>query len=298
MPVSGDKSAPDAFQGQRVLVTGASSGIGRATALAFAAAGATVGICARRADRLEQVLEECNAHTPGGRMWAVDLADLDRIAGFAESVRRDLGGVDVLVNNAGVPKRRTVLEMTPDDVEGVMAINYFAPVRLTAALLPPMIERGTGAVVNVSSMGVHSASYRVGAYAASKAALELYTEALHLELAGTGVHAHLFVPGTTRTEFSTPKPGNDPPFPQDPASTAEPDEVARALLRSIGSRQFVSYATERDEARSREKNVDVNAYVGAMWALRAVAGVTVGLQLGASPPEGGSTLATSIVERA
>ncbi|HUP76583.1 MAG TPA: SDR family NAD(P)-dependent oxidoreductase [Acidimicrobiales bacterium] len=266
MPGRGDKSAPDAFQGQRVLVTGASSGIGRATAVAFAAAGATVGICARRADRLEEVLAECNAYTPRAKSWAVDLADLDGIAGFADTVRRDLGEVDVLVNNAGVPKRRTVLEMTPDDVEGVMAINYFAPVRLTAALLPSMIERGTGAVVNVSSMGVHSAAYRVGAYAASKAALELYTEALHLELAGTGVQALLFVPGTTRTEFSTPKPGNDPPFPQDPASTAEPDEVARALLQSIGSPQFVRYATARDEARAREKNADVNAYVGSMWS--------------------------------
>jgi short-subunit dehydrogenase len=199
-------------------------------------------------------------------MWAVDLADLDGIGGFADAVCADLGGVDVLVNNAGVPKRRTVLTMTPGDVEGVMAINYFAPVRLTAALLPSMIERGSGVVVNVSSMGVHSAAYRVGAYAASKAALELYTEALHLELAGTGVKAQLFVPGTTRTEFSTPKPGNDPPFPQDPASTAEAEDVALALLKSIGGNQFVSYATARDEARSRKKNEDVNAFVGAMWS--------------------------------
>jgi short-subunit dehydrogenase len=266
MPVRAGKSGADGWHGRRVLVTGASSGIGRATALAFAAAGATVGICARRADRLAEVLEECNASTSGARLWVVDLADLDGIASFADAVRRELGAVDVLVNNAGVPKRRTVLEMTPDDVEGVMAINYFAPVRLTTALLPSMIERGTGAVVNVSSMGVHSAAYRVGAYAASKAALELYTEALHLELAGTGVQAKLFVPGTTRTEFSTPKPGNDPPFPQDAASTAEPADVARALLQSLGDPQFVNYATARDEARARKKNEDVNAFVATMWS--------------------------------
>jgi short-subunit dehydrogenase len=266
MPVRGDNNETDRWHGQRVLVTGASSGIGRAVALAFAAAGATVGVCARRADRLAEVVAECNAHTDGARMWAVDLADLDGIAAFADTVLRDFGAVDVLVNNAGVPKRRTVVDMTPDDVEGVMTINYFAPARLTAALLPSMIERGTGAVVNVSSMGVHSAAYRVGAYAASKAALELYTEALHLELAGTGVQAQLFVPGTTRTEFSTPKPGNDPPFPQDPASTAEPDDVARALLQSIDSPHFVHYATARDEARARKKNEDVNAFVATMWS--------------------------------
>ena len=113
-------SGTDGWHGQRVLVTGASSGIGRATAVAFAAAGATVGICARRADRLAEVLAECNAYTRGARLWAVDLADLDGIASFAATVRADLGAVDVLVNNAGVPKRRTVLDMTPDDVESVI----------------------------------------------------------------------------------------------------------------------------------------------------------------------------------
>ena len=121
-----------------VLVTGASSGIGAATAIAFAQHGATVGICARREDRLAAVL----ADVPGGKMWVVDLADLEGIAEFAARADAELGGIDVLVNNAGVPKRRRTTTMTADDVESVMAINYFSPVRLTLAVLPRMVERG------------------------------------------------------------------------------------------------------------------------------------------------------------
>jgi len=246
-----------------VLVTGASSGIGAATARAFAARGDTVGICARRDDRLAEVLTDL----PGGRSWTVDLADLDGIDDFAARVEAELGGVDVLVNNAGIPKRRRTTTMSADDVESVMATNYFSPVRLTLALLPHMIERGRGDIVNVSSMGVHLVAFGVGAYSASKAALELFTEALYVELPGTGVRAHLVVPGTTTTEFSTPREGNDPPLPPGPTA-ASPEEVAAAIVASVESElvsdQFVSYATARDADTSATKAADPNAFLAQM----------------------------------
>jgi short-subunit dehydrogenase len=242
-----------------VLVTGASSGIGAATARAFAQRGDTVGVCARREDRLAEVLTDL----PGGKMWVVDLADLDGIDAFAKRVDDELGGIDVLVNNAGVPKRRRTTTMTADDVEGVMAMNYFSPVRVTLALLPRMVERGRGDIVNVSSMGVHLVAFGVGAYAASKAALELFTEALYVELPGTGVRAHLVVPGTTATEFSTPKEGNDPPLPSGPA-TATAEEVAAAIVACVDRDQFVSYATARDAYTSATKAADPNAFLAEM----------------------------------
>jgi short-subunit dehydrogenase len=218
-----------------------------------------VGICARREDRLAEVL----ADLPGGRSWTVDLADLDGIAAFAAQVEDELGGVDVLVNNAGVPKRRRTTTMTPDDVEGVMAMNYFSPVRLTLALLPGMLERGRGDIVNVSSMGVHLVAFGVGAYSASKAALELFTEALYVELPGTGVRAHLVVPGTTATEFSIPREGNDAPLPPGPTA-ATPEEVAAAIVACVESDEFVSYATARDADTSATKAADPNAFLAQM----------------------------------
>ena len=250
-----------------VLVTGASSGIGAATARAFAARGDTVGICARREDRLAEVL----ADLPGGRSWTLDLADLNSLDAFAARADDELGGIDVLVNNAGVPKRRRTTAMTADDAEGVMAMNYFSPVRLTLALLPRMIERGRGDIVNVSSMGVHIVAFGVGAYSASKAAIELFTEALYVELPGTGVRAHLVIPGTTSTEFSEPRVGNDPPLPPGPGpGSATPEEVAAAIVACVESAEYVSYAKQHDADMSAAKAADPNAFLAEMSERLAV----------------------------
>jgi short-subunit dehydrogenase len=242
-----------------VLVTGASSGIGAATARAFARSGATVGICARRGDRLDEVL----ADLPGGRRWVVDLVDLDALDELAARADDELGGIDVLVNNAGIPKRRRATTMSAHDAEHVMAVNYFSPARLTLALLPRMIARGRGDIVNVSSMGVHLVAFGVGAYSASKAALELFTEALYVELPGTGVRAHLLVPGTTATEFSAPREGNDPPLPPGPG-IATPEDVAAAVVACLDSDDYVSYAASHDAAVSQAKAADPNAFLADM----------------------------------
>lgn len=252
-------------RGRTAVVTGASSGIGAETAVALAAAGARVALVARRADRLEEVRARCDDHTPGSVALVADLSDLDGLDGVVAACTDALGAVpDVWVNNAGVPKRRAVAAMTPADVEGVMALNYFSPVRLTLAVLPGMLERGSGDVVNVSSMGAHMVAFRVGAYAATKAALEMFTEAMWLEFDGTGVRAHLLVPGTTRSEFSTPKDGNDPPFPQDPATATDPADVAAALVASLATAELTTYATERDAATAAAKAADPNGFVARL----------------------------------
>ncbi|HEY8218093.1 MAG TPA: SDR family NAD(P)-dependent oxidoreductase, partial [Acidimicrobiia bacterium] len=169
------------LNGKRALVTGASAGIGAALAEGFAARGATVGICARRADRLAEVLQRVQAHAPESRSWTIDLADLDGIAGFAKTVEQELGGVDVLVNNAGIPKRRHVTRLSTDECEAVMRINYFSPVRLTLALLPGIIERG-GHIVNISSVAARLGPPIEAAYAASKAAMTAFSECMAVDL--------------------------------------------------------------------------------------------------------------------
>ena len=252
----------DPVAGARALVTGASSGIGAALAVALAREGATVGICARREDRLAEVLDACREHTPDSRLWVFDVGDLDALPGFAAAVEAALGGVDVLVNNAGIPKRRRIPDLSEADLEAVMRVNFLAPVALVRALLPGMLARGRGRIVNLSSMGVHSAAARVGAYAASKAALELYTEALHLDLLGTGVDAQLFVPGTTRTEFSLPRDGNDPPF--GPPSGMEPDDVAAAIIDQLRSGVFEAFACEDYAKTAAAKRADPNRFLAGM----------------------------------
>jgi short-subunit dehydrogenase len=251
-------------RGQRVVITGASSGIGAATAVEFARLGAVVGLVARREPQLAEVLASCRAFTPESAMFVADLADLDHIDVLVADVIAAFGQIDVLVNNAGVPKRRKVTALTVADAESVMRMNYLSPVALTLAALPAMRERGAGHVVNISSMGAHMVSFGVGAYAATKAALELFTEAMYVELAGTGVHAHIVVPGTTRSEFSTPKDGNDPPFPSDPATTVDPEVVAAAIIASLSDERLITYATEREQATAAAKSADPNAFLVSM----------------------------------
>jgi NAD(P)-dependent dehydrogenase (short-subunit alcohol dehydrogenase family) len=189
-------------EGKNVLVTGASTGIGAALALGFARAGATVGICARREEKLREVLAQLQEHSPESRMWTVDLADLDGVEAFAQRASADLGGVDVLVNNAGIPKRRRVTELDPATVEAVMAINYFSPVRLTLALLPELISRA-GRIVNISSVAARLGPPSEAAYTASKAALTGWSESMQVDLAvaGTDVRVHVVNPGVIDTDL-------------------------------------------------------------------------------------------------
>jgi NAD(P)-dependent dehydrogenase (short-subunit alcohol dehydrogenase family) len=199
----------DELEGRRVLVTGASSGIGAGLAEEFARRGAVVGICARRQDRLDEVLERCRAHSPASRRWVVDLSDPAAVDRLAVEALDELGGVDVLVNNAGIPKRRHVSKLDMDTVESVMNINFLSPVRLTLALLPSMLERGSGRIINVSSVAATLSSPGESAYDASKAAVTAFSESMAIDLWETGVRILIVYPGLVDTELFS-LPDNDP----------------------------------------------------------------------------------------
>ena len=197
------------FSGQRVLVTGASSGIGAGLAEEFARRGAVVGICARREQRLDEVLSRCRVHSPDSRRWVCDLADPAAVDDLAAAALDELGGVDVLVNNAGIPKRRHVTRLDPATVESVMNINFFSPVRLTLALLPHMLERGDGRIVNISSVAATLSSPGESAYDASKAAVTSFSESMAVDLWQTGIKVLVVYPGLVDTELFS-LPDNEP----------------------------------------------------------------------------------------
>jgi len=195
--------------GQRVLVTGASSGIGAGLAEEFARRGAVVGICARRRERLDEVLDRCRAHSPDSRSWVCDLSQPEAVDGLAAIALEELGGVDILVNNAGIPKRRHVSRLDPATVESVMNINYFSPVRLTLALLPQMIQRDRGRIINISSVAATLSSPGESAYDASKAAVTAFSESMAVDLWQTGIKVLVVYPGLVDTELFS-LPDNDP----------------------------------------------------------------------------------------
>jgi short-subunit dehydrogenase len=197
------------IEGSTVLVTGASSGIGAALAPILAERGATVGIVARRRDRLEGVLERCRAHAPDSRLWVADLGDLAVAERVALEAWDAFGHLDALVNNAAIPKRTKVADLTPADVEHVVRVDFHSPVRMSLAVLPRMLARGSGTILFVSSMGGRIPIAHEAAYNAAKYAMCGFAEAMYLDLSGSGVDVKLVLPGPIDTEIWD-QPGNLP----------------------------------------------------------------------------------------
>ena len=184
-----DADLRKAVDGTTVVVTGASSGIGEATARMLGAAGATVVLVARSGDRLAALQGEIEG--AGGRacVHRADLADPGAVALLVDELARCHGGVDVLVNNAGRSIRRSVA-LSYDrfhDFERTIDVNYLGPVRLVLGVLPGMRARGRGHLVNVSSLGVLFAAPRFSAYLASKSAFESFLRCIGPEVRGDGV---------------------------------------------------------------------------------------------------------------
>jgi short-subunit dehydrogenase len=227
------------IEGSNVLVTGASSGIGAALAPMLAAKGATVGIVARRLERLEEVLARCTEHAPESRLWSADLGDLDAAERVAREAWDAFGGVDCLVNNAAIPKRTPVPRLTRDEVDTVMRVNFTSPVRMTMTLLPHWLERDSGCVVNVSSMGGRIGIAHEAAYCASKFALCGWSESMAIDLYDTGVEVKLVLPGPIETEIWD-LPDNDPALYDGPFVPAE--ECAATILDAIEDDGFEFFA--------------------------------------------------------
>ncbi|GAB1812159.1 SDR family oxidoreductase [Mycobacterium sp. MUNTM1] len=183
---------PIELAGKRILLTGASSGIGEAAAEQFARAGATVVVVARRKDLLDALVQRITG--AGGEAVAIpcDVSDMDAVDALVAEVENRLGGIDILINNAGRSIRRPLAESLErwHDVERTMVLNYYAPLRLIRGLAPGMIERGDGHIINVSTWGVLSeASPLFAVYNASKAALSTVSRVVETEWGDKGVHS-------------------------------------------------------------------------------------------------------------
>lgn len=194
-----------AVDGQRVMVTGASSGVGRELTLLLGAAGAHVLLVARRGELLEQVADEIIGHGGRASCHPADLRSPDQTERLARTVLAEHGGVDVLVNNAGRSIRRRVEHGAGlGDYRRTMDVNYFAAVQLTLAFLPGMRERGHGRVLNISSIGLQSSMSRFTAYNSSKAALDAFARSLGPEVHSDGVRVTTVYLPLVRTDMSAP----------------------------------------------------------------------------------------------
>lgn len=240
--------------GKTVLVTGASSGIGRASALAFGRRGANVVLAARRLERLEALAAQLEAL--GVRALAVrcDLTSAEDRARLLAQTREGFGGLDVLINNAGVGLYAP-LEATDDgQLRQVFELNVFSVLALTREALP-LLQASRGTILNVSSVVGHRGVPLVGGYSASKAALNALSEAWRAELAPRGVKVLVVSPGLTATEFREHRLAAEGwTQGQDPLQAMSSEAVARALVRAV--------------ERGRAQTVLTSAGKAMVWANR------------------------------
>jgi NAD(P)-dependent dehydrogenase (short-subunit alcohol dehydrogenase family) len=256
---------PVSWPGSRVLVTGASSGIGAAIARDLAAQGATVGLCARRTELLEAVLDDCRHHSPDSKAWTIDLSDLDALDAFVHRVEEELGGIDVLVNNAGQTLSKGAEDTARSELEDQIRINYLSPVMLTRSALPLLSARG-GRVVVVSSMAARTSTPGESAYSAAKSALSAYMEALAAERWFGSVRFHLVYPALI--DLTPGIDGDDELAETSNGAVPIPAPVmARALRRGIDRGDFEIYVPETMRRFVAGRWRDVGASVEFMATL-------------------------------
>jgi short-subunit dehydrogenase len=225
-------SLSGAVEGKKVMITGASQGIGRATALEIGRAGGDVLLVARTQEKLEDVARQVQALGGSAFVHRCDLTDLDDIDRMAEEVLEQHGHVDILINNAGRSIRRSVSRSYErfHDYERTMQVNYFGPVKLILKLLPVMREQGSGHIINISSIGLQTNTPRFAAYLASKAALDAFSRSIGPEIIDDGVHLTTVYMPLVRTPMIAPTKIYDR-FP-----TLSPEEAAEMIGDAIRKR--------------------------------------------------------------
>jgi NADP-dependent 3-hydroxy acid dehydrogenase YdfG len=222
-----------------IVVTGASSGIGAATAQAMARAGGRVALLARRKESLDQVV--AGITIGGGQAWAypVDLTDADAVAAVAKLTTEQLGTPDIIVNNAGAGRWLFCDETTPSQAVQMMSAPYFATFNVTHVFLPGMLERNSGHLVFVSSVGSRFVWPGATAYLAARWAIRGFSEALRADLDGTAIGVTLYESGVVTSDYWEHNPGSRERVPKLGKLVPEvtPEEAAIAIVRGVERNQ-------------------------------------------------------------
>lgn len=190
------------LKGKTALITGAGRGIGRATAIALAKEGVHLGLIGRTMSNLEKVTAELEQYDVNVSAAIADVADLEAVHQAVEHIKSDLGSIDILINNAGIAKFGGFLDLTPEEWENIIRVNLMGVYNVTRAVLPDMIERKSGDIVNISSTAGQKGAPVTSAYSASKFAVLGLTESLMLEVRKHNIRVTALTPSTVATDLA------------------------------------------------------------------------------------------------
>jgi short-subunit dehydrogenase len=248
----------------RVIITGASQGIGRAIALEFARRGARLALAARNQPRLEEVAASIRAAGGAAIVMPTDITAEGAVERMAADTIREFGGIDILVNNAGIGLHGTIADTSASDVEALFRLNLLAAAAAIRAVVPTMRAQRAGMIINISSIAGRIVIPRIGYYSASKFAMTAIGEALRLEEAHRGIQVMNVFPGTTRSKFSENRLGSRGPAAHQRVSPVPAEKVARRIADAVEQNRssvYVSWVPDR---------LAVAANHVAGWAVRGV----------------------------
>ncbi|QHT70066.1 3-ketoacyl-ACP reductase [Rhodocytophaga rosea] len=230
----------ESLKGKTALITGAGKGIGRAIALALAGEGVHTGLLARTATDLEKLATEIQGLGVKTSVATADIADMEAVNAAVAQVQKDLGPIDILVNNAGIAAFGGFLQLEPAQWEQIVKVNVFGVYYITRAVLPQMIERKTGDIINISSTAGQRGSAQTSAYSASKFALIGLSESLMQEVRKHNIRVTSLTPSTVATELATSLKLTD----GNPEKVMQPEDFAELIIAQLklNRRVFVKEA--------------------------------------------------------
>ncbi|GLX69785.1 3-ketoacyl-ACP reductase [Paenibacillus glycanilyticus] len=217
------------IQNKVALITGAGRGIGRAVAIAFAQEGIHVGLVGRTLANLQQVAEELKAYDVKVAIAAGDVSNLESITTAVEHIRGELGAIDILVNNAGIGKFGGFMELTPEEWTNIIDVNVKGVYYTTRAVLPEMMERNTGDIINVASTAGQRGAPLTSAYTASKAAVIGLSESLMLEVRKKNIRVVTLTPSTIATDLAIEMNLTD----GNPDKVMQPEDFAEFIVAQL-----------------------------------------------------------------
>jgi 3-oxoacyl-[acyl-carrier protein] reductase len=217
------------ISGKNAIITGAGRGIGRATAIAFAKEGINVGLIGKTEANLEKVADELRVHGVNVSIAAADVADNESVTAAVTHVKSELGPIDILVNNAGIGKFGKFLELTPEEFKNIIDVNLMGIYYVTRAVLPEMIERQTGDIINISSTAGQKGAPVTSAYSASKFGVLGLTESLMLEVRKHNIRVSALTPSTVATDLAFEENLTD----GNPDKVLQPEDLAELMVAQL-----------------------------------------------------------------
>jgi len=220
---------------KKVLITGASSGIGAATAKEMSSGGARVILLARNEAKLKHVQKEINASGGNASFYVVDLSDAEMVEKIATQIKTEIGTPDILINNAGRGQWKFIQDTSADEAWQMMEVPYFAAFNLTRAFLPEMLKRNSGHIVNISSVSSRFVWPGATAYHAARWAMKGFNEALRADLYGSKIGVTLYESGVVESEYWQHNPGSRERLPKiaKMIPNLTPEKVAKAIINGI-----------------------------------------------------------------